>query len=162
LRDIFVTEYGAADVRGLSDRDTIAAMLAIADSRFQPSLLAEAVRSRKIEDGFRIGDAFRNNTPARIENALGPARDRGLLPQFPFGTDFTTEEIALLPALARLKAAQSSPFRLAALAARGAALKGADSTEKTLLARMRLESPASIKEHFYASLVLGALRSAGA
>src|ERR1700743_3582371 len=35
LRDIFVTEYGIADVRGKSDGDVIAAMLAIADTRFQ-------------------------------------------------------------------------------------------------------------------------------
>jgi acyl-CoA hydrolase len=42
LRDIIVTEYGAADLRGLSDRDTIAAMLNITDSRFQQPLLEQA------------------------------------------------------------------------------------------------------------------------
>src|SRR5262245_39872228 len=35
LRDIVVTEYGVADLRGKTDRDVIAAMLAITDSRFQ-------------------------------------------------------------------------------------------------------------------------------
>jgi acyl-CoA hydrolase len=35
LRDIVVTEYGIADLRGKSDRDTIAAMLSIADARFR-------------------------------------------------------------------------------------------------------------------------------
>jgi len=35
LRDVVVTEYGVADLRGLSDQDAIAALLNIADSRFQ-------------------------------------------------------------------------------------------------------------------------------
>src|SRR5215211_5700695 len=38
LRDVFVTEYGVADVRGKSDADVIAAMLAVSDSRFQAEL----------------------------------------------------------------------------------------------------------------------------
>src|SRR5215472_14678444 len=42
LRDIVVTEYGIADLRGKSDRDVIAAMLAVADSRFQDELLRRA------------------------------------------------------------------------------------------------------------------------
>ena len=35
LRDVVVTEYGVADLRGKSDADVIAAMLAVTDSRFQ-------------------------------------------------------------------------------------------------------------------------------
>src|SRR5689334_6194745 len=35
LRDIIVTEYGIADLRGKSDADVIAAMLRVVDSRFQ-------------------------------------------------------------------------------------------------------------------------------
>ena len=42
LRDIMVTEYGIADLRGKSDREVIAAMLSVADSRFQGELLARA------------------------------------------------------------------------------------------------------------------------
>jgi hypothetical protein len=50
LRDIVVTEYGIADLRGKSDRDVIAAMLGVADSRFQSELLRQAkvpARSKK-------------------------------------------------------------------------------------------------------------------
>ena len=36
LRDIVVTEYGIADLRGKSDRDVIVEMLDVADSAFQP------------------------------------------------------------------------------------------------------------------------------
>ncbi len=39
LRDIVVTEYGVADIRGKSDADVIAAMLQVADSRFQNELM---------------------------------------------------------------------------------------------------------------------------
>ncbi|HEU5399060.1 MAG TPA: acetyl-CoA hydrolase/transferase C-terminal domain-containing protein, partial [Gammaproteobacteria bacterium] len=48
LRDIVVTEYGIADLRGRSDREVIAAMLNVADSRFQEKLLSEAKRARKL------------------------------------------------------------------------------------------------------------------
>src|ERR1700744_4800905 len=34
LRDVIVTEYGVADLRGKSDAETIAAMLAVTESRF--------------------------------------------------------------------------------------------------------------------------------
>src|SRR5262249_52031020 len=42
LRDIVVTEYGVADLRGKSDSEVIAAMLAVTDSRFQPELMRQA------------------------------------------------------------------------------------------------------------------------
>ncbi len=53
LRDIVVTEYGAAGLHALSDRDTIAAMLNITDSRFQAELLREAKAPGKIEKSLR-------------------------------------------------------------------------------------------------------------
>src|SRR5260370_30842298 len=49
LRDVVVTEYGIADLRGKTDRDVIAAMLAIADSRFQDELLRRAKHGGKIQ-----------------------------------------------------------------------------------------------------------------
>ncbi len=38
LRDIVVTEYGIADLRGRTDREVVEALLAIMDSRFQDAL----------------------------------------------------------------------------------------------------------------------------
>ena len=67
LRDIVLTEYGVADVRGRSDADVAAAMLAIADSRFQPALLAEAQRAGKLPASYRIPDAHRSNLPEALE-----------------------------------------------------------------------------------------------
>src|ERR1700682_1002465 len=54
LRDIFVTEYGVADVRGKSDADVIAAMLGIADSRFQSELARQAKDAGKLPKAFEI------------------------------------------------------------------------------------------------------------
>ena len=154
LRDVVVTEYGIADLRGKSDRDVIAAMLAVADSRFQNDLLARARDAGKIERSFELPRECRDNTPERIARALTPAREAGLLPVFPFGTDFTPVEQRLLGALARLRAA--SPLRLAALAARGF-LSGAPSPQvRECLARMGVEPRSGLQDHVYAALLRGA------
>ena len=54
LRDIVVTEYGIADLRGKSDRDTIVEMLGIADSAFQAGLVKAAQRAGKLEGSFAL------------------------------------------------------------------------------------------------------------
>ncbi len=107
LRDVVVTEYGVADLRGLSDQDVIAAMLNIADSRFQESLKCEAQAAGKLRKDYQIPEAYRNNTPRALEERFILARARGLFSDFPFGTDFTAEEIVLARALSRLKESTS-------------------------------------------------------
>jgi acyl-CoA hydrolase len=156
LRDVVVTEYGIADLRGKSDRDVIAAMLAVADSRHQDGLLRQAKDAGKIEKTYEIPAACRDNTPDFIAKALKPARDEGLLPEFPFGTDFTDAEQRLLPALQVLKSA--SPLHLALLAVQGASSARSD---RDCLARMSLERPSTPMEWLYALLVRGALKAAG-
>jgi acyl-CoA hydrolase len=155
LRDIVITEYGIADLRGKTDRDVIAAMLAVTDSRFQSELLRQAKDAGKIEKAFELPSTARENTPDTIERALQPAHAEGLLPRFPFGTDFTAVEQRLLPALQILKAA--SPLQLATLIARGIAFIPAD---QDCLARMGLERPKTPREWLYALLLRGTLRSA--
>ncbi len=150
LRDIIVTEYGVADIRGKPDREVIARMLAITDSRFQEGLLREAKDAGKIEKTFALPTTARDNTPERIARAFAPAAE--LLPAFPFGTDFTAAEQRLLPALQLLKSA--SPADLARLFMRGVF---APPTDPECLARLRLAKPASLAERFYAKLVRGAL-----
>jgi acyl-CoA hydrolase len=158
LRDIVVTEYGAADLRGKTDREVIAAMLAIADSRFQEELMRQAKRAGKLERSFELPADCRDNTPDRIARALKPARRQGLLPAFPFGTDFTPAEQRLIPALQMLRAA--SPLRLARLLARG--LRPAVPADmRECLTRMGLDKPATAREHVDAALLRGALVSAG-
>ncbi|HEY1631296.1 MAG TPA: acetyl-CoA hydrolase/transferase C-terminal domain-containing protein [Rhizomicrobium sp.] len=148
LRDIVVTEYGVADLRGKADEQVIAAMLSIADSRFQPELLAAAKAARKIAADYEIPTGHRDNTPERIARALAPMRD--LLPPFPFGTDFTEVEQRLLPALETLQRAK--PAQLLALA-----LKGGN--DDKALARMGLDRPKTLKDRLYRLLLAGALGS---
>jgi acyl-CoA hydrolase len=155
LRDVVVTEYGVADLRGKTDRDVIAAMLAVADSRFQDELLRQAKEAGKIEQGFELPAACRDNTPERIARALKPAREQGLLPPFPFGTDFTTTEQRLLPALERLRSL-SLP-QLAVLLARGFLSSAAAPDIRDGLSRMALDHPSGPKEHVEAALLKGAL-----
>ncbi|MEK6248745.1 MAG: hypothetical protein N2C12_11235, partial [Planctomycetales bacterium] len=70
LRDIVVTEYGIADLRGKSDRDVICDLLNITDSRFQRELLVRAIQTGKIEKAYEIPDAFRNNYPKKFPSAF--------------------------------------------------------------------------------------------
>jgi hypothetical protein len=52
LRDIVVTEYGIADLRGRNDEECIKAMLAISDARFQAGLIEDAKSSGKLPADF--------------------------------------------------------------------------------------------------------------
>ncbi|HTV27203.1 MAG TPA: acetyl-CoA hydrolase/transferase C-terminal domain-containing protein [Xanthobacteraceae bacterium] len=154
LRDIIVTEYGIADIRGKSDRDVIAAMLAITDTRFQDELLRQAKDAGKIEPSFALPDSARRNTPEAIERSLKPAADAGLLPAFPFGTDFTEVEQRLVPALERLKSA--SPGALAGLLLHG--LGACARKDEDCLDRLGLAHPKTLSDRVYGALVRGALR----
>ncbi len=157
LRDIIVTEYGIADLRGQTDRDTIVALLAVTDARFQDELLAQAKKSGKIETNYEIPAAFRRNTPAHVAQAMQPLAGAGLIPPFPFGTDLTAIEQRLMPALQKLKAASSTPLKLAALFVRG--LGSASEQDRACIARMGLDTPRGVSLRFYATLLKGALRN---
>lgn len=159
LRDLVVTEYGVADLRGRTDRDCIAAMLEIADARFQDGLLAEARRAGKIEAGHRI--ARRDNSPGGIAEALAPARAAGWLEPYPFGSEFTAPEQRLVPALKRLKALSHSRWALAGAAWRGLRLPPPGAEEAEALARMGLDAPTSLAGRLYRALLRWALQDAG-
>lgn len=156
LRDVFVTEYGVADVRGKSDAETIAAMLAIADSRFQDELARTAKDAGKLPKGHEIPRAHRENFPERIAQALKPAREAGLLPSFPFGSDFTEVEQRLIPALQLLREAQRTPLLLPGLLWQGMT-QPPDASSLECLARLGLDRPKSFAERGYRALVNAAL-----
>src|SRR5262249_9935829 len=140
LRDVFITEYGVADVRGKSDADVIAAMLSIADSRFQDELARTAKDAGKLPKAYEIPAVHSENTPERISAALKPARETGLLPPFPFGSDFTEVEQRLIPALQILQEAQHAPLHLAQLVWRGMT-HPPDPPDRASLARARPPPP---------------------
>lgn len=161
LRDVFVTEYGVADVRGKSDAETIAAMLEITDSRFQGELAKIAKDAGKLPRNFEIPPDHRENFPDRISAALKPAREAGLLPSFPFGSDFTEVEQRLIPALQVLQEAQRTPLQLPGLLWQGFSHQP-DAADRECLARLGLDRPATLAERAYRALVSAALvRSRG-
>jgi acyl-CoA hydrolase len=159
LRDIVVTEYGIADLRGRTDEEIIAALLNVADSRFQQALLTRARTAGKIRADYRIPDAFRNNLPERLELALQAHRENGFFSAYPFGTDLTAEEIALARALTWLDAhTGGARARLKALLA---ALARGSPAEKhrAALRRMGLEQPRGVAARLQQRLVVLALEA---
>jgi hypothetical protein len=156
LRDIIVTEYGVADLRGKSDAEVIAAMLAVTDSRFQDELMRQAKDAGKLPKNFEIPSGSRDNHPERIAAALKPAREADLLPSFPFGSDFTDVEMRLIPALQILQDAQRVPRRLAGLLWQGF-VRSPDTADAECLARLGLDKSATWAERGYRALVSAAL-----
>jgi hypothetical protein len=156
LRDVVVTEYGVADIRGKSDADVIAAMLQVADSRFQSELARQAKDAGKLPKNFEIPAAYRENHPDRIADALKPARAAGLLSSFPFGSDFTDAEQRLIPALQFLQDAQRAPQRLPGLLWQGLTCS-TNAADRECLARLGLDRPATFSERAYRALVSAAL-----
>jgi len=162
LRDIVVTEYGIADLRGRTDEEIIIALLGIADSRFQEQLLAAARAAGKIRPDYRIPAEYRDNTPERLARAFAAHRSRGFFSDYPFGTDLTAEEVALARALQHLDAVTATRWgklttALAALAAGRPAARHA-----AALQRMGLDHPATPAEWLERRLVvLGLEASAG-
>ena len=62
LRDIVVTEYGIADLRGRTDAEVAAALIAIADARFQEGLAEQAKAAGKLpRDWQRAGGGARQH-----------------------------------------------------------------------------------------------------
>lgn len=157
LRDIVVTEYGIADLRGQTDAEVIARLLAISDSRFQGELIEQAKGAGKLAKDFQLDVRFTDNTPERLEAIR--ARHARLFPEYPLGTDFTAEERDLLRALNWLK----SKFKLSEVLQLGKAALDAPGPEgyAAQLARMGLDDPQGLKEELYQRLLLAGLAATG-
>lgn len=153
LRDVIVTEYGIADLRGKSDSEIIEALLAVADSRFQEELLAWAVAHEKISEDYVIPAQYRNNTPDVLAARLQPVRE--YLPDFPFGHDFTDDELVIVNALQRLKAAISNPLDNLGTLIR--ALVGEHEVPERYLQRMGFDENATLREKLLRKLFVGNL-----
>lgn len=161
LRDILVTEYGIADLRGKTDRQVVEATLAIADARFVDELVAAAQRSRKLPKDFRVPDRWRQNRPERVRALLAPLEKQGLIGMFPYGSDLTEEEVVLGRALKRLEA-MVERRRPMWPGGRGlAALLRPPAAARPYLVRMGLERPSSLRERLLARAVVYALLADG-
>src|SRR6202521_4712776 len=159
LRDIVVTEYGVADLRGLADQGVVAALLNIADSRFQDGLKREAQAAGKLRRDHQIPDMHRNNTPRVLEERFMLARARGLFSDFPFGTDFTREEIVLARALERLKERTTGGWPRVKALMGAVPSRGIPSALKPYLDRMSLGAPQTRQEWLWQRLLVKELRA---
>lgn len=161
LRDIFVTEYGIADLRGKSDADVIKELLNVTDSRFQKELLRKAKSLGKLPDYYCVPDRFKNNYPERLTEALSTYQKERMFPAFPFGTELTREELVLAKSLRALK----NKFSLKQFKVRSPEdiLKvfNPPKEARPYLERMRLEKPSSVNEIALQKMVLYALASEG-
>ncbi|CAK18026.1 acetyl-CoA hydrolase/transferase C-terminal domain-containing protein [Pseudomonas entomophila] len=153
LRDIVVTEYGIADLRGQTDSEVIARLLAVSDSRFQGDLIEQAKAAGKLAKDFMLDARYTDNTPERLEAIR--ARHSRLFPEYPLGCDFTTEERDLLRALNWLK----RKFKLSEVLELGKAALDAPAPDAyaAQLARMGLAEPQGLKEELYQRLLLAGL-----
>lgn len=156
LRDIYVTEYGIADVRGITDEDCVVAMTGIADARFQGVLLDKAKAAKKLRKDFIVPETWSRNTPERLRDVLAPLRADGTLPDYPLGGDFTPVEQRLVRALAWLKReTATTPGKLATIAK---AMSTGDAGDDGSVQRMGLAAPASLQERIEARLLSLALQ----
>jgi acyl-CoA hydrolase len=150
LRDIVITEYGIADLRGQSDAECIKRLLAISDARFQGELLASAKKAGKIDKHFTLPSAWQNNCPPMLMTI----EKNPHFSQFPLGSDFDATEQQLINALTKMKCAMATPqtilyHLLASL------LPLQQSTETQLcLERMGLSAPQSLKNKILARLLV--------
>ncbi len=154
LRDIVVTEYGIADIRGKTDEEVVKELLCVADSRFQPELVARAKAAGKLSEDHQIPEAFTHNYSNRIRQKVGRFRKDGLFPVFPFGTDFTHEEQVIGKALKSLKTRTSGFWpRLSTILRALTIMKIPDETVP-YLKRMQLDKPRNFQENLYQKLLI--------
>jgi acyl-CoA hydrolase len=160
LRDLYINEYGIADLRNMTDEDCVIAMTAITDAQFQASLLDKAKASKKLAAGFTAAGDGQRNTAAAVSAALAPFRQSGLLPDYPLGSDFTEVEQHLVKALGWLKQNTQTPMaKLRTVLA--AVTQPAGDGDQAYLQRMGLEAPNTFGERIEARLVrLGLARTA--
>jgi acyl-CoA hydrolase len=159
-RDIFVTEYGIAATRGRTDMQVIDAMLQITDSAFQPALVAQAKDARKLAADYRIPDDASDNSPRAIRNVFDRAELRASFPHYPLGTDLTTAEQQLVPALEWLQSSTATAVsKLRVLF--GAIFTSEAASNRAALDRLGLDQALGIGDRLRRKLVNYALTRTG-
>jgi acyl-CoA hydrolase len=155
LRDVVVTEYGVAQLRGQSDSEVVKRLIAVADSRFQPELVRQAKAHGKLEKDYEVPEAYRHNLPETLEATLRPWAQAGLLPDFPFGTDLNDDEQHMVRAMKKMKHASSHPTELVVMAVKS--LWEGKEAPKAYLERLGLDDAHSIKDLLMRRLFAGNL-----
>ncbi|MCG8275846.1 acetyl-CoA hydrolase/transferase C-terminal domain-containing protein [Stenotrophomonas sp. NLF4-10] len=156
LRDIYIDEYGIADLRGRTDEDCVIAMTGIADAAFQRPLLQQARATGKLARDFQPPVHWQRNRADDLAARLAPFRRDGSLPDYPLGSDFTAIEQDLLRALTWLQRntrTRGGKLRTVVAALRHPASDG----DADHLLRMGLEQPGTFGGRLNARLLRLAL-----
>ncbi len=161
LRDIVVTEYGVADLRGKTDEQIVMALIEIADSRFQEELSLAAKKAGKLREDYEVPPARRENTPERVLSVLNAQRKQGYFPPFPLGCDFTPEEIALGKSLKEIKSLMESPKHMLRAVIKSFTHKINTHEAEPFLKRLDLEHPDTAKDKILQHLLLLELEENG-
>jgi acyl-CoA hydrolase len=161
LRDIVVTEYGVADLLAKTDEQIAIALIQVADSRFQSELLEGVKQAGKVKESYQIPERYLNNYPESIANFMSKWQGKGYFPAFPFGSDFTDEEIALGKSLKEIKALMGKPRAMLKAVIRSYILKVDEAQARPFLARLNLSHPDSTKDKILQHLLLLELEENG-
>ncbi len=153
LRDIVVTEFGIADLRGETDQEVAKRLLDVTDSRFQQALLKSAKANGKIISDYSISPAFSQNRAERISAKLAKYKELGLFDTFPFGTDFTEEEIFIGKALKILKMKKQNVPVMIITILKAFLTRVDPKPYRRYLERMGLDKAGSFEEKLYQKLL---------
>ena len=153
LRDLVVTEFGIANLRGKTDQEVMQRLLEITDSRFQQELLDTASKHGKIAGNYSIPTACRTNRVEVIAARLASYKERGLFKTFPFGTDLTEEEIYIGRALKILKKKKQNPLQMIATVLKALLIPVDRKPYQKYLKRMKLDKARSFEEKLYQKLL---------
>ena len=151
LRDIVITEYGIADLRGQHDAACIQRMLCIADSRFQSTLREQAIKAGKLAADWQVPAEYQHNTLRGLHQRLTSSQ-QALLPRWPFGSDLDDDELALAAALQWLQ--RQPKWKLPWLALQAIPDPG---RQQELLRRMQLDAPTGLMQRLEKRLLRYAL-----
>lgn len=120
-------------------------------------MLKQAQKAGKVDASFRLPEHWCNNTPEAVGEAVKIAGDTDMFPAFPFGRDFTDEELRLGKALQTLKAATATRRGKLLTLWRAVKANDDDNRYQPLLERMSLDKPRSLKARLDRRLVIHGL-----
>lgn len=159
LRDLVITEYGVADLRAQPDGEVVKRLIAIADSRFQDDLVAQAKAAGKLNADYEVPEQYRQNLPevlrARLQPWLSNEGGSALLPDFPFGTDLTADELRIVTALRQMQHASQHPAELLAMLVKS--LLADREAPPAYLQRLGLDDATSLRKILMRKLFAGNL-----
>ena len=161
LRDIVITEYGIADLRGKQDKEVIAALLNVTDSRFQAELMEQMKTNGKLPQDHQIPEICQENSPERLASLVEKYRKQGYFQTFPFGVDMTQEELVLAATLKALKGRMSGPAGIFGSITQAIAVLEIPPAAMPYLERLQLHDPQTLQDKMLRKLIVAELAAAG-